>query len=127
MCSVLLGLGTAVVYPVFLSAVADNTHPDQRAESIGIFRLWRDLGYLFGALLTGLLSDWAGAGVAIAAVGGLTAISAIIVQMRMSDVPPCDAPLPVSMGQFLRKTFYQKRAALEVNFQQQEQAPIQLS
>ncbi len=127
MCSVLLGLGTAAVYPVFLSAVADNTHPDQRAESIGIFRLWRDLGYLFGALLTGLLSDWAGAGVAIAAVGGLTAISAIVIQLRMTDVPPCDAPLPVSIGQFLRKTFYQKRAAPEVKFQLQEQVPIQLS
>ena len=104
-CSVLLGLGTAAVYPVFLSAVADNTHPDQRAESIGIFRLWRDLGYLFGALLTGLLSDWAGTGVAIAAVGGLTAVSAIILQVRMFDVQPCDGPMPISLGQFFRQNW----------------------
>lgn len=102
LCSVLLGLGTAAVYPVFLSAVADNTHPDQRAESIGVFRLWRDLGYVFGALLTGLLSDWAGAGTAIAAVGLLTAVSALVIRLRMRDVPPCDAPLPVSIGHFLR-------------------------
>lgn len=101
LCSVLLGVGTATVYPVFLSAVADNTHPDQRAESIGIFRLWRDLGYLFGALLTGILSDWAGAGTAILAVGALTAFSAMIIRFRMTDLPPCDAPLPLSIGRFM--------------------------
>ncbi len=103
LCSMFLGLGTAAVYPVFLAAVADNTHPDQRAESIGIFRLWRDLGYLFGALLTGWLSDWAGTGVAIAVVAGLTAISALIIRLRMTDVPPCDETLPVSIIHFLRK------------------------
>jgi MFS family permease len=101
LCSVLLGVGTATVYPVFLSAVADNTHPNQRAESIGIFRLWRDLGYLFGALLTGILSDWAGAGTAILAVGALTAFSAMIIRWRMTDLPPCDAPLPLSIGRFM--------------------------
>jgi len=105
LCSVVLGLGTAAVYPVFLSSIADNTHPDQRAESIGVFRLWRDSGYLFGALLTGWLSDWAGAGSAIIAVGGLTAFSAFLIQLRMTDVPPCDAPLSISIGQFLRKKF----------------------
>jgi MFS family permease len=105
LCSVVLGLGTAAVYPVFLSSIADNTHPDQRAESIGVFRLWRDSGYLFGALLTGWLSDWAGTGSAIIAVGGLTAFSAFLIQLRMTDVPPCDAPLSISIGQFLRKKF----------------------
>lgn len=109
LCSVLLGVGTAAVYPVFLSAVADNTHPDQRAESIGIFRLWRDLGYLFGALLTGVLSDWAGTGTAIVAVGALTACSAMIIRFRMTDLPPCDAPLPLSIGRF----FYAKMYALK--------------
>lgn len=105
LCSILLGLGTASVYPVFLSAVADNTHPDQRAESIGIFRLWRDLGYLFGALLTGVLSDWFGIPAAISAVAALTALSALIIQWRMRDVPPCDAPLPISIPTFLKNLF----------------------
>ncbi|MFN0216385.1 MAG: MFS transporter [Saprospiraceae bacterium] len=106
LCSALLGLGTAAVYPVLLAAVADNTHPDQRAESIGIFRLWRDLGYLSGALLTGFLSDWAGVGVAIYTVAGLTAFSALIIQKRMTDLPPCDAPLPVSIGKFFRNAIW---------------------
>lgn len=114
-CSIFLGLGTAAVYPVFLSAVADNTHPDQRAESIGIFRLWRDLGYLFGALITGFLSDWMGAGAAIIAVGSLTAISAFVIQYRMTDVPPCDAPLPVSIRQFLSNTFYKLLKVRQIN------------
>ena len=51
----LLGWGTAMVYPTFLAAIADNTHPTQRAESIGVFRLWRDLGYAVGALVGGVL------------------------------------------------------------------------
>lgn len=104
LCSILLGLGTAAVYPVFMAVVADNTHPTQRAESIGIFRLWRDLGYVFGAVLTGVLSDWCGMGTALAAVGFLTASSAFIISKRMTDAIPCDAPLPVSMGFFLKKT-----------------------
>ncbi|HLF34979.1 MAG TPA: MFS transporter, partial [Cyclobacteriaceae bacterium] len=55
--SSLLGIGTAIVYPTFLAAIADHTHPDQRPKSIGIFRLWRDLGYAIGAILTGLIAD----------------------------------------------------------------------
>ena len=50
--SFLLGIGTAMVYPTFLSAIASFTNPQQRAESIGVFRLWRDLGYAFGAMIT---------------------------------------------------------------------------
>ncbi len=101
--SIFLGFGTAIVYPVFLSAVADNTHPEQRAESIGIFRLWRDLGYVIGALLTGLLADRFGASTAIAAIGVLTAASGLLIHRRMHDVPPCDAPLPVSLAVFFKR------------------------
>jgi MFS family permease len=104
-CSMLLGLGTAAVYPVFLSAVADNTHPEQRAESIGVFRLWRDLGYLFGAFLTGLLADWFGSPVAISTIAALTALSGLLIWWRMRDIPPCDAPLPISLVTFLKKNF----------------------
>ena len=51
--SSILGWGTAMVYPTFLATVAENTNPQDRAKSIGIFRLWRDLGYAIGAILTG--------------------------------------------------------------------------
>lgn len=82
--SALLGIGTALVYPTFLTAIARYTHPDQRAESMGIFRLWRDLGYAIGALLTGFIADWLGLEVSVATVGLLTICSALIVSYRMS-------------------------------------------
>jgi MFS family permease len=98
----LLGLGTAAVYPVFLSAIADNTHPDQRAESIGIFRLWRDLGYVLGALLTGLLCDWLNPQAAVFVVAVLTALSGFVLQLRMQDTAPCDAPIAPTLGRFIK-------------------------
>lgn len=89
LCSTLLGIGTALVYPVFLATVADNTRPEQRAESIGVFRLWRDLGYLAGALLTGLLSDWWGAESAIVVIGLLTGWSGYLIYRNLRDLKPC--------------------------------------
>jgi MFS family permease len=80
--SIILGLGTALVYPNFLSAVADSTTPNDRAESIGTFRLWRDLGYVFGALLSGVIADFFGIQGAIMVLGGLTLLSAAIIQFR---------------------------------------------
>ena len=82
--SIILGLGTAVVYPAFLAAIADNTSPVQRAESIGIFRLWRDSGYAFGAILSGILADELGIYVAVGSIGVLTILSAVIIQIRMN-------------------------------------------
>jgi MFS family permease len=82
--SFLLGLGTAIVYPTFLSAIAGFTNPVQRAESIGIFRLWRDLGYAFGALITILLSLFFELDFTIIFIGILTLISAFIIQVRMN-------------------------------------------
>src|SRR5690606_34922387 len=79
----ILGIGTATVYPTFLAAIADYTHPQQRANSIGVFRLWRDLGYAFGALLTGLIADLVGIEWAIVVVGVLTLLSALVIQVRM--------------------------------------------
>jgi MFS family permease len=84
--SVVLGLGTAVVYPTFLAAIADNTHPSQRAQSIGVYRLWRDLGYAVGALLTGILADIWSLDTAIYAIGLLTILSALIILIRMRPV-----------------------------------------
>ena len=79
----ILGIGTAMVYPTFLAAIADFTHPGQRAQSIGVFRMWRDLGYAVGALLTGLLADAFGINLSVGFVGGLTILSALIILVRM--------------------------------------------
>lgn len=81
--SVVLGLGTAVVYPTFLAAIADNTHPSQRAQSIGVYRLWRDLGYAIGAILTGLIADFWSVNTAIFSIGSITILSALVIQLRM--------------------------------------------
>jgi len=82
--SSLLGAGTALVYPTFLAAISDYVHPDQRPISIGIFRLWRDLGYAIGAVLTGLLADQLGLSAPILTIGALTIISSFIVRYRMT-------------------------------------------
>lgn len=82
--SSLLGIGTAIVYPTFLAAISDYTHPDQRPKSIGIFRLWRDLGYAIGAILTGLIADRFGLVAPILAIGLLTVASSFIIKFRMS-------------------------------------------
>jgi len=79
----LLGIGTAIVYPTFLAAIADNTHPDQRSESLGVFRLWRDLGYAFGAILTGIIADQYGLVAPIFVVGLLTVASSLVIKFRM--------------------------------------------
>lgn len=82
--SSVLGLGTAIVYPTFLAAVSDYTHPDQRSESIGVFRLWRDLGYAVGAILTGLIADKFGLEAPVLAIGLLTICSSLVIQFRMN-------------------------------------------
>lgn len=81
--SAILGLGTALVYPTFLSTIAQATNPKQRAESIGTFRLWRDLGYAFGAIISGITADLFGIEYAILFIGGLTILSSLIIKWRM--------------------------------------------
>lgn len=81
--SALLGWGTAMVYPTFLATVAENTNPQDRAKSIGIFRLWRDLGYAIGAVLTGILADLININVSILFIGTLTFASGCIIFFRM--------------------------------------------
>lgn len=83
--SAILGLGTALVYPTFLSTIAQATSPRQRAESIGSFRLWRDLGYAFGAIISGITADLFGIDYAIFLIGGLTIISSLIIKFRMPE------------------------------------------
>ncbi|MBL7936923.1 MAG: MFS transporter, partial [Bacteroidia bacterium] len=81
--SVILGWGTAMVYPTFLATVAENTNPTDRAKSLGIFRLWRDLGYAIGAILTGIIADVLGINASIIFIGLLTVLSALVIQYRM--------------------------------------------
>lgn len=81
--SILLGWGTAMVYPTFLATVAENTNPLDRAKSLGTFRLWRDLGYAVGAILTGLIADAFGINSSIIVIAGLTIASSLIIQYRM--------------------------------------------
>jgi MFS family permease len=83
--SVALGLGTALVYPNFLSGIAEIAPIKQRAEVIGIFRLWRDLGYVFGALLSGVIADYMGLNWAIFMVGLLTFSAALIIRFRYNS------------------------------------------
>lgn len=78
-----LGFGTALVYPTFLSTIAQATNPNQRAESIGTFRLWRDLGYAFGAIISGITADLFGINNAIFLISILTILSAMVIQLRM--------------------------------------------
>ncbi len=81
--SVILGWGTAMVYPTFLATVAENTNPIDRPKSLGIFRLWRDLGYAIGAILTGIIADALGINASIIAIGFLTVVSSFIINYRM--------------------------------------------
>jgi MFS family permease len=79
----ILGWGTAMVYPTFLATVAENTHPADRAKSLGIFRFWRDSGYAIGAILTGIIADTFGLNTSILAIGVLTIFSSGIIFYRM--------------------------------------------
>lgn len=79
----ILGLGTALVYPTFLSAIADATSPKQRAESIGVFRLWRDLGYAIGAIISGIIADLFGVQYAVITIGVITIFSSLVIKYRM--------------------------------------------
>jgi MFS family permease len=83
--AVLLGLGTAMVYPTLLAAIGDVAHPSWRASSVGVYRLWRDLGYAFGAVLCGFLADAFGLQSAIAAVAIVTIASGGVVAFRMRE------------------------------------------
>lgn len=81
--SVILGLGTAAVYPTFFASISDYIHPEQRAESIGIFRLWRDLGYPVGALMTGLMADLLNLRGTMVVIALVTIGSSMIIRFRM--------------------------------------------
>ena len=85
--SVLLGLGTAMVYPCLLAAVSDAADPSWRARALSVYRFWRDLGYAIGALTAGLLAAIVGFAWTIAAIGILTFVSGVIVARLMQEQP----------------------------------------
>ena len=90
--AVLQGLGTAMVYPTLLAAIADHAQPAWRASSLGVYRFWRDLGYAIGALLSGMVADLVGLGAAIHLVAALTLGSGLVVAWAMRQ------PRPASIG-----------------------------
>jgi MFS family permease len=83
--SVLLGLGTAMVYPSLIAAVSDNSHPSWRARSLSVYRFWRDLGYAVGALWSGIIADTLGISWAVGTVGLLTFLSGVVVAAFFSE------------------------------------------
>ena len=83
--AIMLGLGTAMVYPTLLAAIGDVVDPRARASSVGVYRLWRDSGYAFGAILSGIVAHALGQNAAIGAVAALTFVSGTIVGLRMRE------------------------------------------
>jgi len=83
--SLLLGLGTAMVYPTLLAAIGDVAHPSWRASAVGVYRLWRDFGYAVGAVLSGLTADFFGLNAAVWLVAALTFASVTVVAFRMHE------------------------------------------
>lgn len=81
----LLGVGTALVYPTLLAAIGDVVHPAWRASAVGVYRLWRDLGYAVGALLSGVVADLFGLTWAIVVVAILTFVSGVTAALRMTE------------------------------------------
>lgn len=92
--ALLLGLGTALVYPTLLAAVSDVAHPDWRASAVGVYRLWRDGGYVVGALAAGVLADASDVPLAIGVIGAVTFVSGVVVAtvMRETLARPGAAP-----------------------------------
>jgi len=100
LASLLLGLGTAMVYPSLIAAVSDASHPTWRARSLSVYRFWRDLGYAIGALAAGLIADSFGLAAAISAIAALTFTSGVVVWVFMRErairpaIPLNGDPLP---------------------------------
>jgi MFS family permease len=86
--SVVLGIGTALVYPTLLASVADAARTADRATSIGIYRFWRDAGYAAGGIVAGVVADAAGFRAAILSVAGLTVLAGFVVAIRMRETKP---------------------------------------
>jgi MFS family permease len=91
--AVALGVGTALVYPTLIAAISDQVAPVARASTIGVYRFWRDMGYVIGGLLAGVAADVASFEAAVALVAGLTAVSGLWVLL---ELPHEELPVPVA-------------------------------
>ena len=87
-----LGVGTAMVYPTLLAAIGDVAHPRWRARSVGVYRLWRDAGFAVGALVAGVTADLVSIEASINVVAVLTALSGVVVTVRMYETHPRGLP-----------------------------------
>ena len=86
--ALVLGMGTAMVYPTLLAAIGDVAHPRWRASAVGVYRLWRDGGFAVGAILAGVIADTFGIPTAIWSVAALTALSGLVAAVRMYETHP---------------------------------------
>jgi MFS family permease len=93
--AVLLGLGTALVYPTLIAAVSDASQPRDRARVVGVYRFWRDFGFVLGALIAGIGADATSASTAIVIVAALTAASGLLVAATSWQPRPALRPAPV--------------------------------
>lgn len=98
LAAILLGAGTAMVYPTLLAAIGDVVDPLVRASSVGVYRLWRDAGYAFGALISGIIAHALGQSVAIAFVAALTFLSGAIVAIRMRETHSTSIAVTATKG-----------------------------
>jgi MFS family permease len=99
LAAVLLGAGTAMVYPTLIAAVSDASQPRDRARVVSVYRFWRDTGFALGAVIAGLAADLASPATAIVVVGVLTGASGLVVAMtrwRTSVLPPDPVPAPAA-------------------------------
>jgi len=97
--AVLLGAGTAMVYPTLMASIGDVAHPAWRARSVGVYRLWRDGGFAVGALLAGVIADALGVRAAVWTVAGLTAASGLVVAVRMYETHHRPVPAGAPEGE----------------------------
>ena len=93
--SALLGAGTAMAYPTLIAAIGDVAHARWRGAAVGVYRLWRDLGFAVGAVLAGTLADLYSISAAILVVAAITAASGLDVALRMGETHPRDTRPPV--------------------------------
>lgn len=107
----MLGWGTAMVYPTFLASIAENTYPTDRAQSLGVFRFWRDLGYAAGALSMGIMADWVGIPATSFITGVLTFFTGVYAYRRMSCVVHSPSPF-IWFRQQLQRIFVKMKFSL---------------
>ena len=111
--SLLLGVGTAMVYPALLAAVGDVAHPTWRATSVGVYRFWRDLGYAVGALMAGVVAAMFGLVWAVHVAGILTALSGVLAWALMKETLPGSARWATARSVRINATLSRRRIAAE--------------